>query len=72
MGQLIYLDSYRERNKIDVHTEHCCIHCGCKYGQDAIDWQCDITKVECSVVSGRKKQAAPCSQMSTCHTSLPF
>lgn len=33
----------------DVHTEHCCIHHGCKYGEQ-----------ECSVVTGLKKQSYWC------------
>lgn len=34
--------------KKDVHTEHCCLTCGCKYGDD-----------NCSVVTERKKQSYP-------------
>lgn len=34
----------------DVHTEHCCIAHGCKYGDDE----------ECTVASGKKGQSYPC------------
>ncbi len=33
----------------DVHTEHCCIIHGCKYGDD-----------DCTVVSGEKPQSYLC------------
>ena len=33
----------------DVHTEHCCIHHGCKYGKD-----------DCPVETGQKEQSFPC------------
>ena len=33
----------------DVHTEHCCKVHGCKYGD-----------ADCTVVTGKKKQAYPC------------
>lgn len=33
----------------DVHTEHCCSLCGCKYGD-----------TDCPVVTGQKKQSHPC------------
>lgn len=35
--------------KSDVHTEHCCIHHGCKYNQE-----------NCSVVSNKKIQSGKC------------
>ncbi len=35
----------------DVHTEHCCIVHGCKYGDDS---------TTCSVTTGRKKQSFMC------------
>lgn len=35
--------------KKDVHTEHCCIAHGCKYGNK-----------DCSVVTGKKEQSFPC------------
>lgn len=35
----------------DVHTDHCCIVHGCKYGDDA-----------CTVTTGRKKQSASCER----------
>lgn len=34
---------------IDIHVTHCCINCGCKYGDD-----------HCSVVSGKTKQKYIC------------
>jgi len=34
----------------DVHTEHCCVNCGCKYGEEDT----------CPVVQGWKKQSNPC------------
>ena len=40
----------------DVHTEHCCHKCGCKYGNDE----------ECSVACGRKQQSFICGKTSTC------
>lgn len=33
----------------DVHTEHCCVIHGCKYGDDG-----------CTVYSGEKEQSYPC------------
>lgn len=33
----------------DVHTEHCCIHHGCKYGDE-----------DCPVTNGVKPQSYPC------------
>jgi hypothetical protein len=33
----------------DVHTEHCCIDHGCKYGDD-----------NCTVVTGKLPQSFPC------------
>ncbi len=35
----------------DVHTEHCCLDHGCKYGDD-----------NCTVVSGRREQSFRCEQ----------
>lgn len=35
----------------DVHTEHCCIHHGCKYA---------VPLTPCTVESGEKKQSFPC------------
>jgi hypothetical protein len=35
----------------DVHTEHCCIHHGCKYV---------APQPPCTVISGEKKQSFPC------------
>lgn len=39
-------------HKRDVHTEHCCIHCGCKYGEE---------KSGCSVTTWVLKQSYPCT-----------
>ena len=38
----------------DVHTEHCCIVHGCKYGDDTFGGD------GCPVSSGKKKQSGPC------------
>ena len=38
----------------DVHTEHCCIVHGCKYGKDE----------ECTVVQKRQPQSYPCESCS--------
>lgn len=40
----------------DVHTEHCCIIHGCKYGEDDF----------CTVVTKRAPQSFPCE---TCYES---
>jgi hypothetical protein len=37
----------------DVHTEHCCKYCGCKYGEDDF----------CPVVNGRKSQSFSCEEL---------
>ena len=37
----------------DVHTEHCCVKHGCKYGDD-----------DCTVWLGFKRQSYPCE---SCH-----
>lgn len=34
---------------MDVHTEHCCLEHGCKYGDD-----------NCTVVTGKEPQSFPC------------
>lgn len=36
--------------KTNVHTEHCCKNCGCKYGDE-----------DCPVVNGGMKQSYPCN-----------
>lgn len=41
--------------QIDVHTEHCCKNCGCKYGDS-----------DCSVRTGRSSQSFPCGKANTC------
>lgn len=43
-----------QQDKKDVHTEHCCVKCGCKYGDDRFGDE------GCSVVSKLKKQSYPC------------
>lgn len=40
----------KEEHYKDVHTEHCCVNCGCKYGEEDT----------CPVVQGWKKQSNPC------------
>lgn len=48
----------------DVHTEHCCVKHGCKYGEK-----------DCLVERGIRKQSFPCEQCEcTCHddTVIPF
>jgi hypothetical protein len=35
----------------DVHTEHCCLRHGCKYGDD-----------DCTVATGQKPQSYPCEE----------
>jgi hypothetical protein len=42
----------------DVHTRHCCIEHGCRYGEE-----------DCSVVTGRKPQEFPCEDCD--HESSP-
>lgn len=39
----------------DVHTEHCCLTHGCKYGKDE----------ECTVMLGRQPQSFPCEECET-------
>ena len=52
----------------DVHTEHCCKNCGCKYGEDTPEYDPYYKEeyIECSVVSGRKIQSYPCTTTSVC------
>lgn len=40
----------------DVHTEHCCKACGCKYGEED----------SCSVYLGNKKQSYECGKLDVC------
>ena len=40
----------------DVHTEHCCKNCGCKYGEEDL----------CTVVRGIKKQSFECGTTGVC------
>ena len=42
----------RKQKDRDVHTEHCCYFCGCKYNDD-----------NCPVVKGKKIQSGPCENM---------
>lgn len=42
----------------NVHTEHCCIEHGCKYGENSY----------CPVVNGFQKQSYPCEQ---CYGVIP-
>lgn len=42
-------------SKKDIHTEHCCINCGCKYGDK-----------DCTVVNKMFIQSGPCGGMYTC------
>ncbi len=52
----------------DVHTEHCCIVCGCKYGEDQpIEVPDSEQFIECTVVSGLRKQRCPHGEMSICN-----
>ena len=39
----------------DVHTEHCCTHCGCKYSDDY-----------CTVENLKKKQTYQCGMLEVC------
>lgn len=41
--------------KTDVHTRHCCKHCGCKYGDK-----------DCTVVNGLLTQERPCGEQYVC------
>jgi hypothetical protein len=58
----LWCGQFKSREKLsglsekDVHTEHCCAHCGCKYGEDDV----------CPVVQGYKKQSFPCGKAYTC------
>ena len=38
-----------EEHNRDTHTEHCCVHHGCKYSDES-----------CTVVKGKKGQSGPC------------
>lgn len=40
-----------DEDNTDVHTEHCCLRHGCRYGN---------RDGKCTVVSGEKKQSFPC------------
>lgn len=43
----------------DVHTEHCCVKHGCKYGY-VPDYSYDMAGEVCTVVSLEKEQSFPC------------
>jgi hypothetical protein len=43
----------------DVHTEHCCSDCGCKYGD-----------MDCTVFYGNKEQDTLCGNQSVCYIDL--
>ena len=45
----------------DIHTEHCCKYCGCKFDGDRPledPWNDELI-IECSVVDGNKLQSIP-------------
>lgn len=48
------VENTRQTNK-DVHTEHCCSNCGCKYGEET-----------CSVKGGFKTQSFECGELGIC------
>lgn len=51
--EIFETEKEKESNK-DVHTEHCCLEHGCKYGED-----------DCPVAAGRKVQSYPCESCGT-------
>jgi len=55
--QTTYTAEQHAQQLPDVHTEHCCKLCGCKYGDDTVD---DEGYVRCSVANDSKKQTYPC------------
>jgi hypothetical protein len=40
----------------DVHTGHCCVRCGCKYGYDIEELRKEMGEKECTVRNGTKIQ----------------
>lgn len=44
----------------DVHTEHCCLRHGCKYGDD-----------KCTVTTGKERQSYPCEDCDGYIGNLP-
>ena len=42
-----------EKKQTDIHTEHCCIIHGCKYGEE---------ETSCTVWNGLKRQSCPCDR----------
>lgn len=49
------LELFSEEPKRDVHTEHCCKNCGCKYGDK-----------DCTVVLNIKEQTYNCGPSCNC------
>jgi hypothetical protein len=47
----ILLKRLSKRPRADVHTEHCCLEHGCKYGDE-----------DCSVTNYSQKQSFPCPE----------
>ena len=59
----------------DVHTEHCCRTCGCKYGDDhpQTDPETGEEWIACTVVSGHRMQSFECGKTSVCwDTNLAY
>lgn len=51
----------------DIHTEHCCVNCGCKYGEDREEEDDDgEVFVGCSVVAKLRRQSFKCGKTSVC------
>lgn len=46
----------------DIHTEHCCKSCGCKYGEDN----------SCTVVVGAAGQTKACGKNDICNSGLEY
>ena len=49
------IEAIPDDGKKDVHTEHCCARCGCKYGDD-----------DCPVVLRKKRQSRKCGTLELC------
>lgn len=58
----------KDMKEKDVHTEHCCKNCGCKYGEDqeVESMESDEAFIPCSVVSGHRDQSYACGKTSVC------
>ena len=66
MGKIIPLK--HPQKQTDVHTEHCCKNCGCKYGDDAPNHRSDYPlDVDCTVKAGVRKQSNPCGKNGVCN-----